>query len=401
MKLEFEAQPRALRVHEVGHAGVRHLRRRAAGFGIVHQVNLEYLARGVHRGAGRPCYPDTLVGTDSHTTMINGIGVVGWGVGGIEAEAAMLGQPVYFLTPDVVGFELTGRLREASPPPTWCSPSPRCCAGEGGGQVRRVLRRGHKACRAGPRHHRQHGARSTARRWASSRSTSGPSTTSNRRHRAQPRRDRGRSRPTSKAQACSASRAPGEIDYRGRAARPRHGAEPRRGPEAPAGPHRDRPTSGQVHAAVQRKAGGQRLQPAGGAKLDRAGFTTAQRIDVRQRRRADRRHHLVHQHQQPERAAGRRPAGEEGGRGGLSVPGHIKTSLAPGSRRHRLPQQGRPAARSRSWASTSPSATAAPPASATPATWRPRSTRRSRENDLVVRRVLSATATSRRASTPT
>ena len=82
------------------------------GFGIVHQVNLEYLARGVHRGAGGVHYPDTLVGTDSHTTMINGIGVVGWGVGGIEAEAAMLGQPVYFLTPDVVGVELTGRLRE-------------------------------------------------------------------------------------------------------------------------------------------------------------------------------------------------------------------------------------------------------------------------------------------------
>ncbi|MBK6747688.1 aconitate hydratase [Ottowia sp.] len=82
------------------------------GFGIVHQVNLEYLARGVHRRADGVVYPDTLVGTDSHTTMINGIGVVGWGVGGIEAEAAMLGQPVYFLTPDVVGFELTGRLRE-------------------------------------------------------------------------------------------------------------------------------------------------------------------------------------------------------------------------------------------------------------------------------------------------
>lgn len=80
------------------------------GFGIVHQVNLEYLARGVHMKGGL-YYPDTLVGTDSHTTMINGIGVVGWGVGGIEAEAAMLGQPVYFLTPDVVGFELTGRLR--------------------------------------------------------------------------------------------------------------------------------------------------------------------------------------------------------------------------------------------------------------------------------------------------
>ncbi len=82
------------------------------GFGIVHQVNLEYLARGVHKTSTGIYYPDSLVGTDSHTTMINGIGVVAWGVGGIEAEAAMLGQPVYFLTPDVVGFELTGRLRE-------------------------------------------------------------------------------------------------------------------------------------------------------------------------------------------------------------------------------------------------------------------------------------------------
>jgi aconitate hydratase len=82
------------------------------GFGIVHQVNLEHLARGVHADADGVVYPDTLVGTDSHTTMINGIGVVGWGVGGIEAEAGMLGQPVYLLTPDVVGFELTGRLRE-------------------------------------------------------------------------------------------------------------------------------------------------------------------------------------------------------------------------------------------------------------------------------------------------
>ena len=84
------------------------------GFGIVHQVNLEYLARGVHKkseGKAEVYYPDTLVGTDSHTTMINGIGVVGWGVGGIEAEAGMLGQPVYFLTPDVVGVNLTGAVR--------------------------------------------------------------------------------------------------------------------------------------------------------------------------------------------------------------------------------------------------------------------------------------------------
>ena len=80
------------------------------GIGIVHQVNLEYLARGVHKKDG-VYYPDTLVGTDSHTTMINGIGVVGWGVGGIEAEAGMLGQPTYLLTPDVVGFHLKGELR--------------------------------------------------------------------------------------------------------------------------------------------------------------------------------------------------------------------------------------------------------------------------------------------------
>src|SRR5579871_3329822 len=81
------------------------------GIGIVHQVNLEYLAKGVLQKDG-VTYPDTLVGTDSHTTMINGLGIVGWGVGGIEAEAGMLGQPVYFLTPDVVGVHLTGALRE-------------------------------------------------------------------------------------------------------------------------------------------------------------------------------------------------------------------------------------------------------------------------------------------------
>jgi aconitate hydratase len=81
------------------------------GIGIVHQVNLEYLAKGVLEKNG-VYYPDTLVGTDSHTTMINGLGIVGWGVGGIEAEAGMLGQPVYFLTPDVVGVHLKGELKE-------------------------------------------------------------------------------------------------------------------------------------------------------------------------------------------------------------------------------------------------------------------------------------------------
>ncbi|MCZ4303596.1 aconitate hydratase AcnA [Zoogloeaceae bacterium G21618-S1] len=84
------------------------------GIGIVHQVNLEHLFHGVRSSGDDLYYPDTLVGTDSHTTMINGVGVVGWGVGGIEAEAAMLGQPVYILTPDVIGVELTGALPEGT-----------------------------------------------------------------------------------------------------------------------------------------------------------------------------------------------------------------------------------------------------------------------------------------------
>ncbi|APW43429.1 aconitate hydratase [Rhodoferax saidenbachensis] len=112
MKLEFQRNRERYEFMKWGMQAFDTFRVVPPGFGIVHQVNLEYLARGVHKTAKDVYYPDTLVGTDSHTTMINGIGVVAWGCGGIEAEAAMLGQPVYFLTPDVVGFELTGRLRE-------------------------------------------------------------------------------------------------------------------------------------------------------------------------------------------------------------------------------------------------------------------------------------------------
>jgi aconitate hydratase len=112
MKLEFERNQERYEFMKWGMQAFDTFGVVPPGFGIVHQVNLEYLARGVHKKKDGTYYPDSLVGTDSHTTMINGIGVVGWGVGGIEAEAGMLGQPVYFLTPDVVGFELTGRLRE-------------------------------------------------------------------------------------------------------------------------------------------------------------------------------------------------------------------------------------------------------------------------------------------------
>ena len=96
------------------------------GTGICHQVNLEHIAQCVWiaprtTNGENVAYPDTLVGTDSHTTMVNGLGVLGWGVGGIEAEAAMLGQPVSMLIPEVVGFRLRRRTaRKGSPRPTWC-----------------------------------------------------------------------------------------------------------------------------------------------------------------------------------------------------------------------------------------------------------------------------------------
>ena len=113
MKLEFKRNEERYQFMKWGMQAFDTFKVVPPGIGIVHQVNLEYLAPGVHKSPEAVCYPDTLVGTDSHTTMINGIGVVGWGVGGIEAEAGMLGQPVYFLTPDVVGVNLKGKLHPA------------------------------------------------------------------------------------------------------------------------------------------------------------------------------------------------------------------------------------------------------------------------------------------------
>jgi aconitate hydratase len=113
MKLEFKRNEERYQFMKWGMQAFDTFKVVPPGIGIVHQVNLEYLAPGVHKSKEGVCYPDTLVGTDSHTTMINGIGVVGWGVGGIEAEAGMLGQPVYFLTPDVVGVNLKGKLHPA------------------------------------------------------------------------------------------------------------------------------------------------------------------------------------------------------------------------------------------------------------------------------------------------
>jgi aconitate hydratase len=110
MRIEFERNGQRYQFLKWGMQAFETFSVVPPGIGIVHQVNLEYLAKGVLEKDG-VYYPDTLVGTDSHTTMINGLGIVGWGVGGIEAEAGMLGQPVYFLTPDVVGVNLTGALK--------------------------------------------------------------------------------------------------------------------------------------------------------------------------------------------------------------------------------------------------------------------------------------------------
>jgi aconitate hydratase len=115
--LEFQRNQERYAFLRWGQSAFRNFKVVPPDMGIVHQVNLEYLARVVFpeaRNGERLAYPDTLVGTDSHTTMINGLGVLGWGVGGIEAEAAMLGQPVSMLVPQVVGFKLTGELRQGS-----------------------------------------------------------------------------------------------------------------------------------------------------------------------------------------------------------------------------------------------------------------------------------------------
>ncbi|HSZ62394.1 MAG TPA: aconitate hydratase AcnA [Terriglobales bacterium] len=115
--LEFQRNKERYAFLRWGQTGFRNLAIVPPDTGIVHQVNLEYLARVIfvnEEGSKRTAYPDTLVGTDSHTTMVNGLGVLGWGVGGIEAEAAMLGQPVSMLIPLVVGVKLSGRLREGT-----------------------------------------------------------------------------------------------------------------------------------------------------------------------------------------------------------------------------------------------------------------------------------------------
>ena len=393
------------------------------GFGIVHQVNLEYLARGVHKGAAASdgpavYYPDSLVGTDSHTTMINGIGVVGWGVGGIEAEAAMLGQPVYFLTPDVVGFEFTGRLREGvtatdlvlavteilrkekvvgkfveffgdgteslSVPDraTMANMAPEYGATmgffpvddktieyfEGTGSTASEIESFQAYFKA-------QGLYGMPRAGEIDYTPGRPPRPRHRRRRAWPgpsgRRTGSRSATSRRnSRRCSASRPPRTAST---SPPPRCSRAITCGPRKRAATRRlfgcrRRRRSRPVHRASSRRwPPTSRRSPPPCTRPSRA--ARADREDDRQRRRADRRDHLVHEHLEPERDARRRPAGEEGGRGRpQGAAAHQDLARTGLAHRHRVPHQGRSAALPRQARLLRSPPTAARPASATPAT---------------------------------
>ena len=337
MKLEFSRNRERYQFMKWGMQAFDTFKVVPPGIGIVHQVNLEYLARGVFQKDGM-YYPDTLVGTDSHTTMINGIGVVGWGVGGIEAEAGMLGQPVYFLTPDVVGVNLTGALREgvtATDLVLTVTEMLRKAKVVGKfveffGEGTRVARR------ARPRHHRQHGAR--VRRDHGLLPGRREDHRLLPRHRPHRRGGARRSRPTSRRRACSASR------RRATSTTPRC-IELDLDTVTPsvAGPKRpqDRIELGKLKRKFTElfsaAAGRQRLlQEARGPRQARE---DQGRRRHRLGRRADRRDHLVHQHLEPERADRRGPAREEGGREGPhGQAAHQDLARARLARGDRVPQ---------------------------------------------------------------
>ena len=247
MKLEFKRNEERYQFMKWGMQAFDTFKVVPPGIGIVHQVNLEYLARGVHKSKDGVYYPDTLVGTDSHTTMINGIGVVGWGVGGIEAEAGMLGQPVYFLTPDVVGVHLKGKLH------------PACTATDLVLTVTEMLRKAKvvgkfveffgegAASLAVP-------DRATIANMAPEYgATMGffPVDDKHRRvlprHRPHRRGDRALRAPTSRRRACSACRRPARSTTRRCSSSTSSTIDPvARRPEAPAGPHRPRQGEGHL-----------------------------------------------------------------------------------------------------------------------------------------------------------
>ena len=302
-------------------------------------------APGQHRAAGarhvrgrcrrRSCraYPDTLVGTDSHTTMVNGLGVLGWGVGGIEAEAAMLGQPVTMLIPQVIGFKLTGSLPAGTTATDLVLTVTEMLRKKGRRrQVRRILRRRTAAaCRSPTAPRSRTCRRSSARPAPSFPSMRKPSAISS--SPAAPRRaDRaGRGVCEGAGPVAHRRRAGGRL-HRRRRARSRHRRALAGGPEAPAGPRAA--ALGEERLSSQREENGRGARPEE-SRRDRHGTRQARRQELRDqgRRGADRRDHQLHQHLEPRGDGRRRTARAQRAMpaGSTSKP-WVKTSLAPGSR---------------------------------------------------------------------
>ena len=401
------------------------------GTGICHQVNLEYLARVVEDRDG-VAFPDTLVGTDSHTTMVNGLGVLGWGVGGIEAEAAMLGQPLSMLVPQVVGFKLSGCAAGRRDRDRPRADRDRDAAQDRRRrQVRRVLRRRRRVAAAGrPRDAREHVARvrrdvrllpgrpDHARLPAADRP---------------PRRaDRARRGVLQGEPALARPDRPRDV-LAGRRARPRRRRAVDRRAAPAAGPRAARDGEARVHRHARhvrrrlrerlarprgrrhvprlrpddRAAAGRRAAPRQRPGRDRratrapAHAGRRRRLRARPRLRRDRGDHLVHEHVEPAGDGRRRPARAERARARPAAQAVGQVVARAGLEGRHRATTSRPACRSTSTRSAStPSATAARPASATRARSPTRSRRRSPRATSSSARCSPATATSRRASIP-
>ena len=287
------------------------------GTGICHQVNLEYLSRVVWSKKDKVkvdgkqatmdvAYPDTVVGTDSHTTMVNGLSVLGWGVGGIEAEAAMLGQPLSMVLPEVIGFKLTGRLKEGLTATDLVLTVTEMLRKRGVvGKFVEFFGPGLDASHdRRPRHDRQHGAgiRRHLRLLAD-----------RRRHHPLPQghQPSAGSDQARRSLRQGAGHVPRQDDarsdlHRHAQARSRHGRAVAVRPQAPAGPHRAARRQGRLH-----QFDGEGIQQRQRAQEARAGQPEGLR--PRQRRRGDRGDHLLHQYLEPERDDRRRPARAQGG----------------------------------------------------------------------------------------
>ena len=360
-RARVRAEPRALRLPALGPERVRQLQRRAAEHGHLSTRSTSSTSRASSRSRDGVAFPDTLVGTDSHTTMVNGLGVLGWGVGGIEAEAAMLGEALSMLVPQVVGFRLTGALprgRDRDRPRA--HRDARSCARRRRREVRRVLRARRRLARARrPRDAREHEPRVRRdvrllprRRRDARRTCASPAATpsASRSSRRTARRTcsgtsrtsiRSTRRSSSSTSATSSRRSPGRAARRtacrSRARRRRSSSRSaasasttRTGRTTRRSPTRSRrATRRPATAAADAGAGARRTRR---PLAKSAGHGRGRGLRARARLRRDRRDHVVHEHVEPVGDDRRRPAREEGGRARPERKPWVKSSLAPGSK---------------------------------------------------------------------